>query len=199
MSTNISVWIAAILTLAAFSFLYKENPVYRVTEYLLVGVGAAYALVQGWQNVLTRCIEPLAKGRIAVLFPAILGVLLFSKLSKKSAWLARYPMAALVSLGASVSLRAAVQTDVIKQIGATMIPLNSLDNVVMVFGTMSVLTYFFFTVGLKNSAQHWGARLGRWVMMVSFGAQLGSVAMLRTSLLIGRIDFLFRTWLGIVK
>jgi hypothetical protein len=36
-------------------------------------------------------------------------------------------------------------------------------------------------------------------MMVSFGAQLGSVAMLRTSLLIGRIDFLFRTWLGIVK
>ena len=32
------VWIAALLTVAIFSFLIKENPFYRVAEHLFVGV-----------------------------------------------------------------------------------------------------------------------------------------------------------------
>ena len=36
MSTDPGIWVAAILTLAVFSFLYRENPVFRFAEHLLV-------------------------------------------------------------------------------------------------------------------------------------------------------------------
>jgi hypothetical protein len=199
MSTDAGVWLGGLLTIAVFSLMWKENPFYRVAEFALVGVSSGYALTLGWENIVNRGIEPLMKGNAVVLIPLVLSLLLFAKLDKKSAWLARYPMAVMIGLGTAVSLRAAVKTDFINQIGATMLPLTTLDNVIIVVGTLSVLTYFFFTVGLKSSAQQRGAQLGRAVMMISFGAQLGSVAMQRAALLIGRIDFIFRVWLGIVK
>ena len=35
-------WIAAFLTLAIFSFLYKDNPFYKIAEHIFVGVSAGY-------------------------------------------------------------------------------------------------------------------------------------------------------------
>ena len=39
---DISIWIAALLTLGIFSFLYKDNPVYKFCESLFVGTSAGY-------------------------------------------------------------------------------------------------------------------------------------------------------------
>ena len=36
------VWIAVFLTLSIFSFLYKDNPFYKVAEHIFVGVSAGY-------------------------------------------------------------------------------------------------------------------------------------------------------------
>ena len=35
-------WVAVFLTLAIFSFLYKDNPFYKVAEHLFVGISAGY-------------------------------------------------------------------------------------------------------------------------------------------------------------
>lgn len=199
MSTDVTVWLAGILTLCAYSFLYKENPFYRLAEYLLVGVGAGYALVLGWGNVVQKAIQPLQKGQMTVVVPIVLGLLLFAKFSKRQAWLARYPIALMVSIGASVALSGAIKEQLIKQIGATMLPLNSFDNVVFVVGVVTVLSYFFFTFKPTTAIQRGSALVGRSFLMVAFGAMVGSVAMLRTSLLIGRIDFVFKQWFHILK
>jgi|LSQX01.1.fsa_nt_gb hypothetical protein len=42
---HIGIWVAALLTLAVYSFLYAETPVFRVAEHLFIGVSAAYGLV----------------------------------------------------------------------------------------------------------------------------------------------------------
>jgi hypothetical protein len=43
MSVNIlGGWIAAFLTLSIFSYLYKDNPFYKMAEHIFVGVSAAY-------------------------------------------------------------------------------------------------------------------------------------------------------------
>ncbi len=199
MSTDFTVWVAGILTLCAYSFLYKENPFYRLAEYLLVGVGAGYALVVGWTNILTKAVQPLQKGQIAVLIPVVLGLLLFARFSKKQAWLSRYPIALMVCIGAAVALSGTIKEQLIKQIGATMLPLNSLDNIVFVAGVVTVLSYFFFTFKPTTSIQRGSALVGRSFLMVAFGSMVGSVAMLRTSLLIGRIDFVFKQWFHILK
>ena len=40
LSTLPGVWISALLTLGIFSFLYKDNPVYKFCEHLFVGISA---------------------------------------------------------------------------------------------------------------------------------------------------------------
>jgi len=199
LSTDLTVWLAGILTLCAYSFLYKENPFYRLAEYLLVGVGAGYALVVGWTNILQKAIQPLQKGQIAVLIPVVLGLLLFTRFSRKQAWLSRYPIALMVCIGAAVALSGTIKEQLIKQIGATMLPLNSFDNIVFVAGVVTVLSYFFFTFKPTTAIQRGSALVGRSFLMVAFGSMVGSVAMLRTSLLIGRIDFVFKQWFHILK
>ncbi|MDP6668497.1 MAG: hypothetical protein QF492_01135 [Candidatus Krumholzibacteria bacterium] len=45
MAESIGIWFAAFLTLAIFSFLYKDNPFYKFAEHLFTGVSAAYWMV----------------------------------------------------------------------------------------------------------------------------------------------------------
>ena len=49
---TIGIWIAAFFTLAIFSFLYKDNPFYKVAEAVVVGVSAAFWMVVGFWNVM---------------------------------------------------------------------------------------------------------------------------------------------------
>jgi hypothetical protein len=50
MEVTIGIWCAAFLTLAIFSFLYKDNPFYRFAEHLFTGVSAAYWMVVAFWN-----------------------------------------------------------------------------------------------------------------------------------------------------
>ena len=73
-----------------------------------------------------------------------------------------------------------------------------LTNWVIFLGVMSGLVYFFFSkehTGLFGKA----SRFGIWVLMITFGASFGYTVMGRVSLLVGRITFLFRDWLGITS
>ena len=57
----IGIWVAAFLTFAIYSFLYADNPVYKLAEHLFVGVSAGYSIVIGfWDVVESR--EPRAPG-----------------------------------------------------------------------------------------------------------------------------------------
>ena len=51
LSHELSVWLAALLTLFIFSFLYKDNPLYKFAEHLFVGVSAGYYIVLNFWTV----------------------------------------------------------------------------------------------------------------------------------------------------
>lgn len=51
---HLGVWIAALLTLGIYSFLFKDNPVYKFVEHLFVGVSAGYWITKQWDNVLYK-------------------------------------------------------------------------------------------------------------------------------------------------
>jgi hypothetical protein len=54
------IWLAAFLTLCIFSFLYKDNPLYKFSEHLFVGVSAGYQLTLLYENyLLKQMIVPL--------------------------------------------------------------------------------------------------------------------------------------------
>ena len=70
-------------------------------------------------------------------------------------------------------------------------------NIVLAVGTIASLTYFVFTKehrGLVGIS----AKAGIWILMIGFGATFSYTILSRVYLLIGRLLFLMRDWLGIV-
>ena len=72
------------------------------------------------------------------------------------------------------------------------------DAIFIFVGTVTGLVYFFFSVEHKRAAGG-AARIGIFFLMVTFGASFGYTVMSRMSLLIGRMDFLFGDWLGLLR
>ena len=82
--------VTALFTLAIFSFLYRDNPVYRVAEHVFAGLSAGYYAGLIFQSVLVQQLwVPLAGGNLWLLFPGALGVLTFARLFPKWSWLSR--------------------------------------------------------------------------------------------------------------
>ena len=46
------VWLAVLLTLSIFSYLYDDNPFYKASEHLFVGISAGYLVALNfWSQV----------------------------------------------------------------------------------------------------------------------------------------------------
>lgn len=204
-------WVAAILTLAIYSFLYKDNPLYKFAEALFVGIGAAYWLCLLYHETLVpKLIEPLFfSGDEPVkwlrIFPGILAVFMLLRFFPKLSWLSRWSLGFIVGMYSAVNITGFAQADLVAQIHATMTtPLNQggalsiILNVAAIIGVIAVLTYFFFSKEHKG-ALGGVAKLGIWFLMVAFGASFGYTVMGRVSLLIGRMQFLLSDWLHIIQ
>src|SRR2546427_8330412 len=210
-SPDIGVWISALLTLGIFSFLYKDNPAYKLCEHLFVGVSAGYYVVLNYFSVVRpNLLDPLVQGDghggrdFFLLVPLVLGILLFSRFFPKGDWLSRWSIA--LSLGVYPALRITGfgQGDFVEQIHGTMLPLwvagnpgATIGNWILVVGLLTTLIFFFFSKEHKG-ALGGTARVGVYFLMVSFGASYGYTVMARISLLIGRVMFLLHDWLGVL-
>jgi hypothetical protein len=198
------VWAGALSTFAIYSFLWKENRFFRAFQNLYVGLAAGYSLVLNFNTIKRQAWGPLTdKGQISVLVPMILGLLLFTRLSKKYAWVARYPMAFLMGIGSALSMKA-IESDFVRQIQASIITWKgaglggTFNNLVLTLGTAFALVYFFFTFK-PNKATDVTGRLGRWVLMLCFGAAFGSAVQGRLTLVIAQMQFLLKDWLHLIK
>ena len=209
MSTDVGTWTAALLTLAIFSSLWRDNPLYRFAEHLFVGVSSGYFLVLMWKTVVRpNLVDRLADDalppfeRWSLLVPAALGLCLMARAVPALAPLSRMTSAFIVGFVVGTNVPQQFRTQVIDQIVSTIRdrPLVSVENFVFVAGVVSVLIYFVFTVPKGVAARVWSSRtgaLGRCFLMVAFGATFGNTVMARVSILIGRVQFLLEDWLGI--
>jgi hypothetical protein len=204
-STDPWVWIGVFFTLAVLSFLYKDNPFYKLAEHAVVGVSIGYSLV----FIITlglkpRLVEPLLAGEWWYVFPGIVGILYLTRFIRKYSWISRWPIAFAMGIGAGLALGPVAQMYIVVQTRATMIPLfgggmtiiDSLTAIVIVFGTLAGLAYFFFSKEHKGTYGKF-TTVGIWILMIGFGATFGYTVMGRISLFIGRVQFLMGTWLGI--
>jgi len=202
MTFELGILLAALMTIACYSYLFKENIMYRLAEHIFVGLGAGYAIAMGWNSIKNNAINPMINnGEFLQIVPLVLGVLLFTRfLPGSNKWLARIPMAFLVGMGVALSARAAILAEFVNQIRATIIPLNSIDNILIVVGTIGVLSYFFFSSKFTQGIPglKYGSLVGRYVMMAAFGAAFGNGVMGRISLLISRLQFVFSDWIHLI-
>ena len=163
---SIGTWIAAGLTLFMFSFIYKDNPLFRFGEHLYLGISAGYGSTIYWFSYIKpKLIYPLIPtldpmygtpgGTIQnywVIIPAILGAFILLRLIPGKAWLSRITFAFIIGGGTGIGLPLVVSNLFLPQFSATVqaIPwkVTSLDEatlllnaLVLFFGALTVLVY----------------------------------------------------------
>lgn len=70
-----------------------------------------------------------------------------------------------------------------------------ISNIVFLLTLISVLSYFLFSFDVRHKLLRGMTTSGRWLLMVGFGAIFGSTVMMRFSLLIDRMSFIWIEWL----
>jgi len=200
-------------TLALYSFLYKDNPLFKFAEHVYVGVSAAYVLGVTWYSslygeIIVSYFDIGAEGANGgghnpwvLLFPTFLGLLMLTRFSRKFSWMSRISFAFVVGVGAGLTIPRYLSSFLLGQLEPSLAPLSmtweGLNLLLVLVGVITVLIYFFFSVEHTGLVGH-ASRLGIWFLMVSFGASFGYTIMARLSLLIGRISFLMDDWLHLM-
>lgn len=206
-ATIIGAWVATGLTLFIFSFLYKDNPLFKLAENLYVGVSVGYTIVKTYDTVIVHLIwKPIVENQEwTLLIPVAIGLLMLTRYVPKAAWLSRYAFAFIVGVGAGLAIPRTVSSFILKQIEDTVRPLlmlvpgegvtfswnlmnpaSSVNVIIVLIGVSSVLFYFFFSVEHSGPGKA-VARTGVIFLMIAFGAAFGYTVMARMSLLIGRL------------
>ncbi len=160
---------AAFLTLAIFSFLYKDNPYYKFAEHLFVGISAAYWMCVGFWSTFVGNFIPKVSTTLSDFFevppkefeihyfvPLILGMMLLMRLSPKGGWLSRWSLAFIVGTTAGLNLIRYLRTDFITQVSNTFIPL---------LVDWKGIGPFFSDFSLSASGQ-FVMTLGNWVIFI---------------------------------
>jgi hypothetical protein len=209
MSTDPYIWVAAILTLGVFSFLLRDNPFFCAVEHLLVGLSTGYMFCTYWHNVFVpELVTPLwenGAGSEAHLW-AVVGIcfLWACKYVESVKDLSRLALAFWLSIDLGLAIPTEMEAGVIAQVVGTMgVSFNGsieeiFGNIVLVSGTLAALTYFFFSKAHKGVLGV-TAKAGTWVLMIGFGASFSYILLSRIALLIGRLLFLLRDWLGVIN
>ncbi|MEO0115916.1 MAG: hypothetical protein ABIK97_00055 [candidate division WOR-3 bacterium] len=204
--TDFWVLVAAVLTLGIFSFLYKDNPFYRFCEHLFVGVTNGYAITFYWHRVLVpSLVSPVSKGeKLWLILVAFIGALYFTRFIPKISWLVRIPIAFVMGYGAGAAIPRVIDASIIEQMKATvLLPIHfqkigdGISAVLILIGVLATITYFFFSAERKGVLKPI-SYLGIIFIMLGFGASFGYTVMARISLLIGRLTFLLRDFLGLI-
>jgi len=131
---TVGIIIAAGLTLIMYSFLYRDNPLFKIAENLYVGVTLGYGAILTWRlSLRPEVYDPLFRAPTgAALYeallhrtvPIVLGLLLMTRVSRKRGWLSRYAYALIVGWGAGIGIPIVAHSYVFKQLGAAIRPLQ---------------------------------------------------------------------------
>jgi hypothetical protein len=224
----IGIWFAAGLTIAIYSFLYKDNPAYKLAEHIYVGVSAGYTVCIAYFNVIQPNLidqifdrekvfilatlknhiiflwRPLSlsKGDYFVLLPAVLGLLMYSRFFKKISWVSRISIAFVIGAAAGIGVPNSIQASLIRHTSATIAPLFSTSGIqinAFIIVVGVVAVLIYFFFSIEQGK---GLKSVSWVgiifLMVSFGASFGYTVMSRVSLVIGRMRFLILDWWPLV-
>jgi len=219
MNVPLAAWLGALVTLAVFSYLAKDNLVYRLVQNAALGVSVGFGIIIAWQQVLQPMwwahVQAAASGKeppvsALWLLALVRGAMWYFQMSKRLFWVSTLVSGLFVGVAAGLGFKNQVLL-VLPQISASLKPLNPfafpdgaswdsvlqcVSNLVFLVALLTTLLYFFFSVKTDNPLLRPAMRTGRLMIMISLGAMFGNTVMTRMAYLIERIQFLYQDWLA---
>ena len=126
---GLGILTAAGVTLALFSFLYDDNPMFKIAEHLYVGVSMGYTVAQVWYTtILADLVQPMFLEEVVdpsvywLIIPTIMGIMLVMRIVPQLAWLSRISFSFVVGFGAGIQIPAYIATQLIEQFHPTIAP-----------------------------------------------------------------------------
>jgi hypothetical protein len=209
LSNDINVWISALLVLAVFSVLYKENVVYRIAESVFIGVSTGYFFCLWYFSIIKPAVEDLFAGQWHLIFPIVTGILILILRNGKMSEILKIPASFLAAIFVSVTMVIYFRAYILDMVSASIMPLvvfaedgtirwdMTINAMVSITGTVSVLIFFVARKYPDAKMIRGYAEVGRFYILVAIGTSLGYTLFSRILIFAGRFDFLISQWLGI--
>ncbi len=205
------VWliVSFVVTLLIFSYIFGDNPLFRLASYAFVGVAAGYAgLLVVYQVLWPKLVQPLMGGDLLLLVPLALGVILLLKLFPRYARFGTLPMSFLVGVAGAVAVGGAIFGTILGQVQGAINDfdfsapvanptLTLIEAVLVLIGTVCTLAYFHFGARIKNEQApsrpffvETLAQVGQLFLAVTLGSLFAGVFSAAITALIERLDFI---------
>jgi hypothetical protein len=193
----VDIWlpVGAAITIATWSFLVRDSPIFRWAERTYIAVAVGHVFVVGLYTMRDRYYPITAGTNYLLIIPAILGYLYLFVLWRRSRWIASYPIAITMGVGLATQVRGTIDADFLGQtlglireggriVGA---PLETaVTSVLTIVITLCSLSYFVFTI--KPKGVYGGLyKLGQYFLLAALGAMAGNLLMGKLSIAIATL------------
>lgn len=198
--------VAIILTIMVLSRIAGDNPLFRIAQYLFVGVSLGLAFVVAYHQALTPAVRALNAGQDRVVMygiPLALGLLLLPRISRcqELAWLANLPLALVLAWAPALVVGGAIIGTLLPQIRHRQPSVQRrlwprvVGAAVLAIGTVITLAAFYYTAP-QQGPRAWltaqTAALGHWLLMIAFGFFFANAVQSYLSALTERVGFVLR-------
>ena len=199
-----------ILSIMVFSFIFGDNPLFRIATYFFIGVSSAYVFILLWFDVIVpKLISPLFSSNpqqlLLQLIPLFLSLMLLFKLFNKKSQIGNIPLAILVGSGAALILSGAffgtlspmldMVTDSFSL--ASLSGSRFFGGIFMILGVVSTLLYFSQTSITKSNNLPGATKvvdilnyLGKFFIGLTLGSIFAGVIISSIIALIERSNFI---------
>lgn len=202
--------VGLLLTLMVFSYLIRDNPLFRIAVYLFIGVASGYAATIVWHYVLfPKLSQVLGSFNPLAIIPLVLGLSLLTKLVPRISWIGSFAMAVLVGVGAAAAVGGALIGTLLPQAqaaidgfdlrsagGGANALLQLAQGGVMLLGTVFTLASFHFSAvraadgaPKRNRIIDGIAWVGRIFIAITLGVLFAGVYMSALTAMIERWSF----------
>lgn len=187
----VGTFLAFVITLMVLSYVFGDNPLYRLASYIFVGSSAGYIAAVLIKDVLLVRLQGVTVGGVTaneismLVVLAIFSLLLLGKVNPTFAFIGNVPMAMIVGVGTAVAISGAVVGTLLPNLmglGAGASLSQAPIILLSLFGTVATLIYFNFTFLKKENNPKdpplWMrifSKIGKFFIMVSLGVVFAGV------------------------
>jgi|GEM_PF-2522122 len=205
-------FVQCVMVLSVWSYLYKDNVFSRISAQIVISISVVHYFMSYLKVVYNQGIipmtpvgwYPLSAGLWWRIFPIIMGLMLYTRLSRKYSWVSTYTYSFTLGLGTGATLSTVIQGSIIGLIvnaftapflGTT--TLDQASGILLLIGAMTGLTYWLFTRE-ATGALSYAIKIGRLFLMASIGLLYAQDVVWSQSLFVGAAEMVLKFVKGVL-